>query len=627
VYALICAGRVFKSDFAEEVKSGWWQSSYILDSTPWYPESKRASGGFSNMTSQEFAAEYEATWHEAPSYLAAAQFAAFCGLSQAIEMAASLNPQDVAAQLRNISLYEFYADISFGPVGTIAMQTVIVQLLEASDAMTTPQAVYPDQEAIAHFVFPKPTWAQQRCRTVTSDCYGHGKCTTSGTCACDEGWSGTACEKEVVVAETNDIIVLLTIAFASVIALSMFVLGVWSFCRCHRRLQRSLLERLTKAIAQEDHGAISSARRGLACCGWSPQKIGRIVRSIRERQSEESGISLAYLLSTEFLELAQRRTGVEDPTFYELGDAFFLSAQGIGACGVCPRDGELGCSFVDTLPPKHRQEATHFLSWTWGYTVSTVREALQSWLDTQQGMRAEDVFLFMCFFVNNQYRILVEKTRTGADVLGATFENQLLRIGRVIAILDTWNRPKYLTRIWTIFEQSCAIRMDIPVTMILPPAASSSLLHELQSGTEGIFRVQRALTQVDCMRARARSEEDEEIVKDFIGSKIGFDRVDEQVTAFMITFIGGVVENHMKQGVSRMKTAMTGISLGSCPSKASTFFSWFAVDPPDVDDDDDDGDADEEDVQANCRFKLDMDVHETPADFEFTINGVRRESV
>ena len=70
-------------------------------------------------------------------------------------------------------------------------------------------------------------------------------------------------------------------------------------------------------------------------------------------------------------------------------------------------------------------------------------------------------YFYVCFFVNNQFRILLEQTAAGSDNLEAVFEDNLKRIGKMVAILDTWDRPVYLTRIWTVFEQFVASTIQI----------------------------------------------------------------------------------------------------------------------------------------------------------------------
>merc|ERR1712187_366093 len=103
---------------------------------------------------------------------------------------------------------------------------------------------------------------------------------------------------------------------------------------------------------------------------------------------------------------------------------------------------------------------THFLSWVWGYKLSQVTEALNSWL-AKTSQDPSMVFFYMCFFINNQFRILVEKTTTGSDNLEQVFERNLCRIGKVVAILDHWKDAKYLTRMWTIYEQYTAAKLEI----------------------------------------------------------------------------------------------------------------------------------------------------------------------
>merc|ERR1712228_1051283 len=91
-------------------------------------------------------------------------------------------------------------------------------------------------------------------------------------------------------------------------------------------------------------------------------------------------------------------------------------------------------------------------------------------------------FFYCCFFVNNQYRILVEGDGDGSENLETLFESRLLSIGHVVALLDGWDLPRYLTRIWTIYEQFVATRLGIPMAMALPLSSSKSLMEEIEKG-------------------------------------------------------------------------------------------------------------------------------------------------
>lgn len=302
----------------------------------------------------------------------------------------------------------------------------------------------------------------------------------------------------------------------------------------------------------------------LRMLGVSSSAIAEFTKETRAKQSLQSGVSICYLMSEAFAELALEKSGINDPSFYDLKDSFFFGENPLGGDVICPRDGKPGAALVDWLPRHHRGKCTHFLSWIWSYKVSLVQQALQHWLDTTLTVNADEVFLYMCFFVNNQYRILVNDEMTGSDELGRVFETNLSRIGRVIAMLDTWDHPVYLTRIWTIFEQVTAVKLDIPVTMIMPKVAAESLLEQIEQGTEGIVRVKNALTNVSSSGAKAFSIKDEIAVKRLIEQSFGFDHVDKKIKNCMIEWVGGMIETHIRNLVMTGKDSALGYTVNRC---------------------------------------------------------------
>ena len=93
-----------------------------------------------------------------------------------------------------------------------------------------------------------------------------------------------------------------------------------------------------------------------------------------------------------------------------------------------------------------------------------MQDALGHWISSA-ALDPDETFLYCCFFCNNQYRILVDDGGHGAANLEEIFQGRLSKIGRVVALLDTWKKPLYLTRLWTIFEQFSAIKLELPVKM------------------------------------------------------------------------------------------------------------------------------------------------------------------
>lgn len=335
-----------------------------------------------------------------------------------------------------------------------------------------------------------------------------------------------------------------------------------------------ILKQLRLAIQEEDDLAIQEARRSLCSIGLSNKDVDAQVADIRKENSERFGVSAAYLLSDEFVRLAVERTGHADPTFYEMKDSLFCGPDALGKTKLCPRDGQPGCAIIDTLPPQHRGFCTHFLSWTWGYKLSSLRSALEEWL-ARSASNPEQVFFWMCFFVNNQYRILVAQTRKGSDNLGKTFEGNLRRIGKVVAVLDTWEDPVYLKRIWTLFEQFTAINLGIEVEMALPAASAHALVERIEEGREGILAVVRQLSKVDCQTAAAFDPHDEERVKSLIQTTVGFDAVENKIKGFMLCWVASAVEERFNQLVLGASSQQEARSLEKRKSVVSSMISQF----------------------------------------------------
>ena len=93
-----------------------------------------------------------------------------------------------------------------------------------------------------------------------------------------------------------------------------------------------------------------------------------------------------------------------------------------------------------------------------------------------------------------------EQVQDGSDNLEEIFEARLSSIGHMVAILDTWQDPVYVTRIWTMYEQFCAAKLCIPMEIILPPKVSISFYRLVESGN--MDKLKRSLAKIDAANAR-----------------------------------------------------------------------------------------------------------------------------
>merc|ERR1712232_956020 len=99
----------------------------------------------------------------------------------------------------------------------------------------------------------------------------------------------------------------------------------------------------------------------------------------------------------------------------------------------------------------------------------------------------------------------VEGDGQGSKNLEDVFQQRLTKIGHVIALLDTWDAPRYLTRVWTIYEQFTAAELGVKVDMILPTDAHRTLMENINAGGAGIEAVALSLSKVDSENAEAFS--------------------------------------------------------------------------------------------------------------------------
>ena len=306
------------------------------------------------------------------------------------------------------------------------------------------------------------------------------------------------------------------------------------------------LAKLESVLWSEQHDMVQQNIRELCQLGMTEGEALQTVQQIRARQSMRAGVSLRYLLSMNFLRLACSRTGLADPTFNDMKEAFWLREDPIGSDIICPRDGLPGCALVDWIPRADRGEQTHFMSWTWRYSTGQLRSALEMFrVNSRPVLDCNSIFFYMCFFANNQYRIIVDGSAAGSDNLENSFQTNLTRIGKMVAVLDTWKDPVYLKRVWTVYEQFVACDLGLPVDFVMPKKSMSSLHDKIKQGESGLKEIRDSICRVDSERAEAWDPRDEARVMLGALSRFLFKR--NMHNAFDVSiqkFIDSLFENH-----------------------------------------------------------------------------------
>jgi hypothetical protein len=308
--------------------------------------------------------------------------------------------------------------------------------------------------------------------------------------------------------------------------------------------QQSVYEALDQVMEERDLDAFPDAVQKCREAGVPEKNINEL-KLRKKQESEEAGISLAYILSDDFAKQAREATGKEDPSFMDMKEPFFVNeATRRNEKRLCPRDLKRGCSFVDSLPANQRKKATHFLSWVWRYSLSVFCGAMRMWLE-KNNEDPEKIFFWVCFFCNNQWRIMIDQANTGSENLETIFESRLSSIGKMVVVMDSWEDPIYVKRIWTIYEQFIAAKLGIKIAFTLPDEPSTTLIDELNKGRDGIKNVIAAISHVDAENAEATVKDDEDKVKDAIRANVGFDAVNRQVKKSISEWIAKTFKSHI----------------------------------------------------------------------------------
>jgi hypothetical protein len=219
----------------------------------------------------------------------------------------------------------------------------------------------------------------------------------------------------------------------------------------------------------------------------------------------------------------------ESPNFYQLAGLVAYGPHALGKGQICPRDGHADCSLVDALHKENKSgQANWFLSWAWSYSLDVVCNALARWWDSHAVVVASEacptgsIYLWWCFFVNNQFRMLEDGITQDTDSLLKVFAEPLQRAGKVLMCMDNFQNCTYTKRIWCIYEIFSAVRRNIPVTLIMPQL---QLEQEIETLTEMVHAC-----RVDAWQATASVKADEEKIKTKILRELkSFNYVNETV--------------------------------------------------------------------------------------------------
>ena len=161
------------------------------------------------------------------------------------------------------------------------------------------------------------------------------------------------------------------------------------------------------------------------------------------------GVSVGHIAG-ELLAHMYRQGQSRTAKVYEI-EPTVIRPKGASVC--CPRDGELGAAYVDSIFGDDNASLAQFmLSYTWGYELGDIVDSLISFCSSSE-LEPSRTYIWVCCLCINQHRVKAAQAR--GDVVPFsefqnTFGERVSGIGHILAMMSPWNYPTYITRVCSI---------------------------------------------------------------------------------------------------------------------------------------------------------------------------------
>ena len=222
------------------------------------------------------------------------------------------------------------------------------------------------------------------------------------------------------------------------------------------------------------------------------------------------GVSVDYLNTTFIKDLKNAGHDINKVTVYDLEPDLESEIYGFirrkGAKVICPRDGKVGASYVDSIKEKAAVgKATIMLSYCWAYRVIDIVKTLQEKCITE-AKDPKQTYVWICCLCNNQHRV---DEVIPFEEFQQNFFHIIRGVGTVWSLMTPWNDPVYFKRVWSMFEffvsnQESAVYVDI----IMPKKEKDNMIQSLSK----IKTLLDALARSRIENAKASFDEDKKYI-------------------------------------------------------------------------------------------------------------------
>eukprot|EP00929_Paragymnodinium_shiwhaense_P056979 TRINITY_DN28514_c0_g1_i2.p1 TRINITY_DN28514_c0_g1~~TRINITY_DN28514_c0_g1_i2.p1 ORF type:complete len:657 (-),score=148.54 TRINITY_DN28514_c0_g1_i2:25-1995(-) len=249
-------------------------------------------------------------------------------------------------------------------------------------------------------------------------------------------------------------------------------------------------------------------------------------------------------ISTTFLEKIEAVGKPRSSKVFEVEECVIRKE---GADLVCPRDKRKGSAYVDAVTGlEHASIATAMLSYSWGSGCDDIAGTLLQHCENL-GWKPADSYIWMCCTCINQHRVQ-ERLKAGEQVpfneFRAAFGDRVKGIGHVVCMMSPWRQPRYIQRVWCVFELYTATELDVTTSIAMPTEEANDFLSCLCAG--GVHEMWRHLGAINVEAADASFPEDKDRILQIVKDGPGFHKLNCVVAKQLQAWVVGVSENFLK---------------------------------------------------------------------------------
>jgi len=310
----------------------------------------------------------------------------------------------------------------------------------------------------------------------------------------------------------------------------------------------------------------------MGCACSKPASRSRAITAVNNVNTGPKGVSVHYLKHQLLKEVNETEGLSGRSSIYQLEDWSSPEhglIRGKGADVMDPNDGRSGSSYVDALSGKDNVgTANLMLSYTWGYAIEDIVVTLDEFCRSKK-RNPKSTYVWICFLCINQHRVFelnkngkMESDETFAT-FKETFESRVTGVGEVACMMSPWEKPKYLNRVWCVFELYTAYTKNCKVSIIMPNEEREKMANAL-SEPDGIDVLIDALMSTNIQNTEASVAMDKERILGLVQDGPGFQAVNN--------FVNDMLRDWVKNGI--MEQVATKEATLKDPS-TDTLFALF----------------------------------------------------